>query len=114
MFTRTLIAVAVAVAEPGRKPPRFVGTVTTVPSSLTKSLLHVADKAHAHIVYEAGPSATAICAWGESCSRTRSVSPSPANWPASSGISDVVSNWLTSKVLVIIEVAWRCRHELTT
>ncbi|MFV0277993.1 MAG: IS110 family transposase [Parahaliea sp.] len=49
-------SIAVAVAEPGRKPPRFVGTVTTVPSSLTKSLLHVADKAHAHIVYEAGPS----------------------------------------------------------
>lgn len=49
-------SIAIAVAEPGRKPPRFVGTVTTVPSSLTKSLLHVADKAHAHIVYEAGPS----------------------------------------------------------
>lgn len=48
-------SIAVAVAEPGRKPPRFVGTVTTVPSSLTKSLMHVADKAHAHIVYEAGP-----------------------------------------------------------
>ena len=48
--------IAIAVAEPGRKPPRFVGTVTTVPSSLTKSLMHVADKAHAHIVYEAGPS----------------------------------------------------------
>ena len=49
-------SIAIAVAEPGRKPPRFVGTVTTVPSSLTKSLMHVADKAHAHIVYEAGPS----------------------------------------------------------
>lgn len=49
-------SIAIAVAEPGRAPPRFVGTVTTVPSSLTKSLRHVADKAHAHIVYEAGPS----------------------------------------------------------
>lgn len=49
-------SITIAVADPGRKPPRFVGTVTTVPSSLTKSLLHVADKAHAHIVYEAGPS----------------------------------------------------------
>ena len=49
-------SIAIAVAEPGRKPPRFVGTVTTVPSSLTKSLMHVADKAHVHIVYEAGPS----------------------------------------------------------
>jgi transposase len=49
-------SIAIAVAEPGRKPPRFVGTVTPVPSSLTKSLMHVADKAHAHIVYEAGPS----------------------------------------------------------
>lgn len=48
-------SIAIAVAEPGRTPPRFVGTVTTVPSSLTKSLLHVAEKAHAHIVYEAGP-----------------------------------------------------------
>jgi len=48
-------SIAIAVAEPGRKPPRFVGTVTTVPSSLTKSLLHIADKTQAHIVYEAGP-----------------------------------------------------------
>lgn len=48
-------SIAIAVAEPGRTPPRFVGTVTTVPSSLTKSLLHIADKTHAHIVYEAGP-----------------------------------------------------------
>ncbi len=48
-------SIAIAVADSGRTPPRFVGTVTTVPSSLTKSLMHVADKAHAHIVYEAGP-----------------------------------------------------------
>lgn len=49
-------SIASAVAESGHTPPRFAGTVTTVPWSLTKSLIHVADKAHAHIVYEAGPS----------------------------------------------------------
>lgn len=48
-------SIAIAIADAGRAPPRFVGTVTTVPSSLTKSLLHIADKTHALVVYEAGP-----------------------------------------------------------
>jgi len=32
-------SIAIAVAEAGRKPLRFIGTVNPIPSSLTKSLL---------------------------------------------------------------------------
>lgn len=48
-------AIAIAVAEPGRAPARFLGTVRPALAPLTKALAHLGSPKRLAIVYEAGP-----------------------------------------------------------
>jgi transposase len=48
-------AIAVAVAEPGRAPARFLGTTGPTLDPLEKALAHVGTPARLWLVYEAGP-----------------------------------------------------------
>lgn len=48
-------AIAIAVAEPGRAPARFLGTVPPALAPLKKGLAHLGCPARVLIVYEAGP-----------------------------------------------------------
>ncbi|HYX74918.1 MAG TPA: IS110 family transposase [Steroidobacteraceae bacterium] len=48
-------AIAIAVADPGRAPPRFLGTVRPALAPLEKALGHLGSPAQLGIVYEAGP-----------------------------------------------------------
>ncbi len=48
-------SIAVAVAEPGRAAPRFVGTTGARLGELTKALAHLGKPAQLHLAYEAGP-----------------------------------------------------------
>src|SRR6202161_259220 len=48
-------SIAVAVAEAGRGPPRFVGTTTPELAALCKALTRCANRRNTLVVYEAGP-----------------------------------------------------------
>lgn len=48
-------SIAVAVAEPGRAAPRFVGTTGPCLAELTKALSHLGRPAQLQLAYEAGP-----------------------------------------------------------
>lgn len=48
-------SIAVAVAEPGRTAPRFVGTTGPQLSGLLKALSHLGQPSQLHLAYEAGP-----------------------------------------------------------
>ena len=48
-------SIAVAVAMPGRAPPRFVGTTGPRLAELTKTLSHLGTPSQLHLAYEAGP-----------------------------------------------------------
>jgi len=48
-------AIAVAVADPGRDAPRFIGTTGPQLAELLKALAHVGQPQHTLIAYEAGP-----------------------------------------------------------
>src|SRR5688572_12920888 len=64
-------AIAVAVAEPGRAPARFLGTTPPTLASVRKALSHLGAPAHLSLVYEAGPCgyrlARELCAEGYDC-----------------------------------------------
>lgn len=53
-------SIAVAAAEPGRAPPRFVGTTGPQLSELCKALSHLGKPAALHLAYEAGPCGYAL------------------------------------------------------
>ena len=53
-------SVAVAVAEPGREAPRFVGTTVPIFAKLLKVLASLGRAEALQIVYEAGPSGYAL------------------------------------------------------
>ena len=48
-------SIAIAVAEPGREAPRFLGTTGPVVAEVEKALSHCGTPAQLLIVYEAGP-----------------------------------------------------------
>lgn len=48
-------SIAVAVAQAGRQPPRFIGTLNPEMASLCKALRRIASAARTLVVYEAGP-----------------------------------------------------------
>ena len=48
-------SIAVAVAAPGRQPPRFVGTTGPQLAELLKALSHLGEPARTLLAYEAGP-----------------------------------------------------------
>ncbi len=48
-------SISIAVAKAGRTPPRFIGTVNPIPSSLLKALRRIAEDKRLRVVYEAGP-----------------------------------------------------------
>lgn len=53
-------SIAVAAAEPGRAPPRFVGTTGPRIGELTKALSHLGKPGELHLAYEAGPCGYAL------------------------------------------------------
>lgn len=48
-------SIAIAVADAGRAAPRFIGTTTSSPAVLCKTLRRVSKAEHTLVVYEAGP-----------------------------------------------------------
>jgi transposase len=64
-------SIAIAVAEPGRAAPRFLGTTGPALTEVQKALSHVGPPAQLLIVYEAGPCgyglARQLCARGYRC-----------------------------------------------
>lgn len=64
-------AIAVAVAEPGRAPARFLGTTPPTLASVRKALSHLGAPQRLSVVYEAGPCgyrlARELCAEGYDC-----------------------------------------------
>ena len=64
-------SVAIAVAEPGRAAPRFLGTTGPAAAEIEKALRHLGAAPELQIVYEAGPCgyglARQLCARGYRC-----------------------------------------------